>query len=171
MESINIKGKDYIPVNERIKEFWRRYPDGNIITEMVSNDDGVCVFKATTYTDGAIRTTGYACEKESSSFINKTSYIENCETSAVGRALGILGIGIDTSIASAEEVDNAIYQQETKIDKTKVQALAKAITNAELSDAVVKGVLKEFGYKELEEIRIADYMGVVKAFQDIKEAK
>ena len=61
--------------------------------------------------DGVILATGLAYEKEGSTFINKTSYIENCETSAWGRALGNLGIGIDTSIASAEEVGNAIKQQ------------------------------------------------------------
>jgi len=168
METINIKGKEYIPVNERIKEFWKRYPDGNIITELVSNQDGVCVFKATIYVDGAIKATGHAYEKETSSFINKTSYIENCETSAVGRALGILGIGIDTSIASAEEVDNAIYQQETKIDKTKAQALRKAITNAQIDGDTVERILDEFGYEEIEDIKIADYMNIVNAFKEIK---
>ena len=55
-----------------------------------------------------------AYEKEGSTFINKTSYIENCETSAWGRALGNLGIGIDTSIASAEEVQNAVLNQSPK---------------------------------------------------------
>ncbi len=55
--------------------------------------------------------TGTAYEKENSSFINKTSYIENCETSAVGRALGMAGFGIDTSIRSAEEMQNADLQQ------------------------------------------------------------
>ena len=55
-----------------------------------------------------------AYEKEGSTFINKTSYIENCETSAWGRALGNLGIGIDTSIASAEEVQNAVLNQGKK---------------------------------------------------------
>lgn len=168
MESINIKGKEYIPVNERIKEFWKRYPDGNIVTEIISNENGVCVFKATIYVNGAIAATGHAYEKETSSFINKTSYIENCETSAVGRALGILGIGIDTSIASAEEVDNAIYQQETKIDKIKVTALKKAIENAEMSDEKVKEVLAEFGYKTIEDIKIVDYMNVVNAFKEAK---
>jgi hypothetical protein len=58
--------------------------------------------------------TGYAQEKESSSFINKTSYIENCETSAVGRALGFCGFGIDVSVASYEEVANAINNQTAK---------------------------------------------------------
>ena len=54
---------------------------------------------------------GHAYEKEGSTFINRTSYIENCETSAVGRALGMCGFGIDTSIASSEEVQNAILNQ------------------------------------------------------------
>lgn len=168
METINIKGKEYIPVNERIKEFWKRYPDGNIITEILSNQDGVCVIKAEVWVNDERKATGHAYEKETSSFINKTSYIENCETSAVGRALGILGIGIDTSIASAEEVDNAIYQQETKIDKTKVQALKRAINNAQLGDAIVEQVLEQFGYNKIEDIKIVDYMNVVNAFKEAK---
>ena len=61
--------------------------------------------------EGNVRATGYAYEKEGSTFINKTSYIENCETSAIGRALGIFGIGIDGSVASAEEVRNAKANQ------------------------------------------------------------
>lgn len=168
MESINIKGKEYIPVNERIKEFWKRYPDGNIITEIISNDNGVCVFKATIYINGTVVATGHAYEKETSSFINKTSYIENCETSAVGRALGILGIGIDTSIASAEEVDNAIYQQETKIDKTKVQAIRMSIEKNNIPDSKVTEILNSFGYQKIEDIKIVDLMNVVNAFKEAK---
>jgi hypothetical protein len=49
---------------------------------------------------------------QGSSNINKTSYVENCETSAIGRALAMLGIGIDTSIASANEVSDAISKQD-----------------------------------------------------------
>jgi hypothetical protein len=78
----------------------------------VSNEGGVCVFRATIYDeDNNILGTGTAYENEKSSYINKTSYIENCETSAVGRALGMCGFGIDTSIASADEVVNAINNQ------------------------------------------------------------
>jgi hypothetical protein len=55
--------------------------------------------------DGRIRATGHAHEDRTSSMINKTSYVENCETSCpFGRALAALGIGIETSIASANEV-------------------------------------------------------------------
>ena len=66
---------------------------------------------------------GHAHEVQGSSNINKTSYIENCETSAVGRALAMLGIGIDTSIASANEVNDAIAKQQEMVDNPHVQKL------------------------------------------------
>lgn len=112
MKSINIKGKDYIPVVERVKEFRKHHPKFQLATELLSNENGVCVFKASIYTDeGLLLATGHAYEKESSSFINKTSYIENAETSAIGRALGNMGIGIEDTYASADEVANAILNQ------------------------------------------------------------
>lgn len=106
-----IKGKQYIEVNQRIKAFRMLYPEGFIETEMLQNENGMCVFQAIVGNDDKILGTGTAYEKEGSTFINKTSYIENCETSAVGRALGMAGFGIDTSVASAEEVQNAINNQ------------------------------------------------------------
>ena len=114
--------KEYAEVNQRIKAFRMVYPTGTIMTEMVSNENGVCVFKATVgfkdeNGERIILGEGTAYEKEDSSFINQTSYIENCETSAVGRALGMAGFGIDTSIASYEEVKNAIVNQE-KVNET-----------------------------------------------------
>ena len=110
--TIDIKGKEYAEVNQRIKAFRMLCPNGSIETELLSNENGVCVFKATIKDEtGRILGTGTAYEKEDSSFINKTSYIENCETSAVGRALGMCGLGIDVSVASAEEVQNAINNQ------------------------------------------------------------
>ena len=112
LNSLDVKGKDYIQVNERVKAFRMVYPEGTIQTEMLSNDNGVCVFKASAYNGDLLLATGHAYEKEGSTFINKTSYIENCETSAIGRCLGMCGFGIDTSIASAEEVQNAINNQE-----------------------------------------------------------
>ena len=109
----DIKGKDYAEVNQRIKAFRMVYPTGTIETKMLSNENGVCIFRAMIVANGYILATGTAYEKENSTFINKTSYIENCETSAVGRALGMCGFGIDTSVASAEEVQNAIANQVT----------------------------------------------------------
>jgi len=111
MEKIQIQGKDYITVNERIKEFRKLHPNGQIINQVMANADGQVMFQSKIIVDGVLLATAHAYEKEGSSFINKTSYIENCETSAVGRALGMIGIGIDTSLASADEVANAVKQQ------------------------------------------------------------
>lgn len=112
LKTVDIKGKPYVEVNERLKYFRENYSDYSLETELISNDNGICLMKAIIKNpDGVIKATGFAYEKENSTFINKTSYIENCETSAWGRALGNFGIGIDTSIASAEEVQNAINNQ------------------------------------------------------------
>ena len=115
IKTTDIKGKDYAEVNQRIKAFRMLYPDGVIETQMLSNEDGVCIFQAVVgfRENGELYklATGTAYEKENSTFINKTSYIENCETSAVGRALGMAGFGIDTSVASYEEVQNAMNNQ------------------------------------------------------------
>ena len=111
LKTVNIKGKEYVEVNERLKAFREMYPNGSIMSEIVSHQDGIVVMKAIIVIDGQIRATGHAYEKEGSTFINKTSYIENCETSCWGRALACLGLGLDTSVASVEEVANAIKQQ------------------------------------------------------------
>ena len=133
-ESINtteIKGKNYAEVNQRIKAFRMVYPMGTIQTRIISNENGVCIMSATVGVDMGdtflVLGEGTAYEKEGSTFINKTSYIENCETSAVGRALGMAGFGIDVSVASAEEVQNAIINQTAneKITAIYVDTLAK----------------------------------------------
>ena len=122
----DIKGRPYTEVNQRIKAFRMVYPEGKIMTSLISCNDGVCVFKASVYgDDNTPLGTGHAYEKESSSFINKTSYIENCETSAVGRALGMAGFGIDTSVCSAEELTNAINNQKSPQWEAKKEEVLK----------------------------------------------
>ena len=112
LETVAIKGKDYVQVSERVKAFRSICPGGTIETEMVYFEAGRVMFKATVKDqDDRILATGYSEEKEGSTMINKTSFVENCETSAVGRALGFAGIGIDASMASAEEVATAIVNQ------------------------------------------------------------
>lgn len=112
LKTTPIKGKNYVEVNQRVNAFRQLIPNGRIDTNILHLDGGICVIKATVYDDdGNLLASGIAEEKESSSYINKTSYVENCETSAVGRALGFLGIGIDGSICSAEELTNAINNQ------------------------------------------------------------
>lgn len=127
---IEVKGKvsTYVEVNERIKAFRKVFPEGFILTDMVSNNDGLCVFRAEVgyYVGGELKVvlgTGTAYENEGSSFINKTSYIENCETSAVGRALGMAGFGIDDDVASAEEIKGTQAQSEADKEANKQKAL------------------------------------------------
>ena len=112
LKRTRIKGREYVEVNQRILAFWEMYPEGRIVTELVSDDGERCCFKAVVIVDEHIASTGHAFEVKNASTVNKSSYIENCETSAIGRALGIFGIGITESIASAEEVAAAIEQQE-----------------------------------------------------------
>ena len=112
IRTTDIKGKEYAEVNQRIKAFRMVHPNGAITTEIIELENGIVTMKATVYDDDLrLIGTGTAQEKETSTFINKTSFIENCETSAVGRALGMCGFGIDTSIASYEEVTNAMNNQ------------------------------------------------------------
>jgi len=114
-KTTNIKGKQYVEVNERVKAF-RALPEFksmSLETEIYAVDSESVIIRAVVRDEaGRIVSTGFAHEEKSSSNINRTSYIENCETSAVGRALGMLGIGIDTSIATADEVETAIAKQE-----------------------------------------------------------
>lgn len=114
LPTVNIKGNPYVTVDSRVEAFWELYPTGSIITEVMTFDAGLCMVKASVLIDGEVKSTGHAFENQSASNINKTSFLENCETSAVGRALGFLGIGLNGSIASADEVATAIEQQEAK---------------------------------------------------------
>lgn len=118
MKKIAIQGRDYVPVHERLTEFWKSNPSWSIRTELLDSPQGKVRFRACIFDEnGLLRATGHGEEKENSTFINKTSYLENCETSAIGRALGLLGIGIDTSLASYEEVANAMAQKEEHTEK------------------------------------------------------
>lgn len=169
LKETEIKGKSYIEVSQRIKAFRMVFPDGFIITDMQSNENGVCIFTARVgyYTDGingVVIGTGTAYEREDSSYINKTSYIENCETSAVGRALGMAGFGIDTSVASYEEVSNAILNQgddapwdaptpiqrnTRKASQKQVDYLRRLLKN---DDRMIKAVLDRYNIGDLSEL-------------------
>ena len=151
--TMDIKGKNYVLVNERVKAFRMLYPEGSIQTDLIKDENGVCTFKASASVGDLVLATGYAQEKESSSYINKTSYIENCETSAVGRALGFLGIGIDTSIASAEEVDTAIRNQ-GGLPVEMQRTLKKVIKEHGYTE---EAVCEHFGVKGLKDLSIPQF--------------
>ena len=199
MKTTDIKGRPYMEVNQRIKAFRMLFPEGFIRTEIVSIEDGVCVMRAHVgYNlpegDPVIIGEGTAYEKETSSFINKTSYIENCETSAVGRALGMAGFGIDTSVASYEEVSNAIAQQEADKQPKKAKGHSyapepeKSRETASTSSQGYMGekewktlqaickekgkdpneILFRYGYDKPSEATIENYYDMIKALEEGK---
>ena len=108
IKTVNISGKQYAEVKERIKAFRMLWPDGYIKTHVELIDEDTCMATAEvgqSYPDGdRIFGTGTAMEVRTASRINQVSFVENAETSAVGRALGLLGLGINAAVASAEEV-------------------------------------------------------------------
>ena len=128
LKTVNIKGKEYVEVNTRIKYFRQNFKEWSLTSEIIELTSETVLIKAVIRNpEGRIIASGYAHEEKASSYINKTSFIENCETSAWGRALGNLGIGIDSSVASYEEVKTAIQKQETQTPKKAKQG-AKVLT-------------------------------------------
>jgi len=108
---VDIKGKVYLTVALRVSNFRDACPDWSILTEIHAVDDAVVIMKASILNaEGRVIGTGYAEERRDASQINRTSALENCETSAIGRALAACGYG-GTEYASANEVENAIHQQ------------------------------------------------------------
>ena len=114
MKTVNIKGKPYVMVKDRIIYFNEHYPNGCIKTEILPSTEDKYIIKAVVIPDLENPDryfTGHAEEIIGSSMINKTSALENGESSAVGRCLSMMAIGVEDSIASAEEVLQAQANQ------------------------------------------------------------
>lgn len=119
LKTINIQNKPYVEVNERLKHFRSTYIGYSLISEVVDINDTSITIKATVFDDKQNPiASGIAQEVKGSSFINKLSHVENCETSAWGRALANFGIGIEAAVASYNEVANAkLNQTKPKVEK------------------------------------------------------
>ena len=102
--------EDYVPVAERLERFYERFPDGRVITHIIEHnmETGFVLMRAEVYRnadDAQPAATGHAFEVRSEGYVQKTSYIEVCETSSVGRALALLGFEVKRGIASREEIE------------------------------------------------------------------
>jgi len=137
---VKIHGKEYTTVAERIDAFRKddRYEGWSIETDIISNDIQDCIIKATIKnSDGKIVGTGLAHEVQGSTNINKTSHIENCETSAIGRALANIGKA-GTEYASANEVSDAIINQKVEEATGKLRELVSAVLSNHSSIVAIK---------------------------------
>ena len=159
-----VRGKDYVEVNQRVKGFRQIYPTGWIMTNMERETDGFVIFKARCgYKDektGQMVTLaeGTAFEERTSSPINRTSYIENCETSAVGRCLGFAGFGIDTAVCSADEMKGVVEIEKDQMrddgydpDAKVKPDTAKFIVNVMPADRLKK-MLDHYGVNTVAEL-------------------
>jgi len=122
--------EDYVPVAERLEKFYERFPDGRITTSIVEHnlESGFVLMRAEVFRspdDASPAATGHAFEVRGESYVNKTSYIENAETSSVGRALAMLGFEVKRGIASREEVQKS-SRLEASSSKAESGTAAKA---------------------------------------------
>ena len=176
IQTVDVKGNPYATVAQRIKAFRTLFPTGFIQTDIISHkkEEGnfpyVVIIKATVgFVDEngekQVLGTGIAYEKENSSFINKASYIENCETSAVGRALGMCGLGIDTDVASAEEVQTANLNTET-ITAEQKKALLKMMNEDKIPSEYICSL---YGVSEVKELTVPKYTNLVTNWEKMKK--
>ena len=159
-KTTNIKGKDYVEVHERVRAYWEMYPKGRILTEIIHFDlkEGNVIIKASVYdSEGNIKGDGHAHEfqADKTSMVNKTSFIENCETSAIGRACATAGILVEYGMASSDEVQAAIkLGKEMDVAKLK-KAVSEVSSDAEfpreLKEATARAVKKDMSRREAED--------------------
>ena len=137
MKMINIKGRRYTQVHERLKFFRLNYPDHDLNSEVFYFDGKQCLitYKISTGSPNSenyrVHASGNAHEVLTSKGVNSTSFVENCDTSALGRCLANFGIGIDEGYASADEVRAALTASGEKIDETEESASESSSDQAE----------------------------------------
>ena len=165
-----ITTKDYAMVNDRLLAFRKVMPDAGIDFAITHYDSKEVIVRCEIRDkDGRLIGCGHAQEEKDKGYINKTSFVENCETSALGRALGSLGFGIDESYASAQEVVNAMLNQggnERTITEQEASVLRDMLVD--LGRDVDKFKAK-FGVQELEELTARQHAKALKELNEIKK--
>ena len=140
MKTIKVNhGKAYAEVGERVKAFKEKYGDsGSIITTFIQNDEQKVVSMTQCIVNGVILGTGHAEEIRGSTQVNKSSALENCETSSIGRAVSFAtGFMSDGSkIASTEEIQNAMVQQSQVDAHLKTMKVAVAYVSTAFKNAI-----------------------------------
>jgi hypothetical protein len=143
--------EDYVTVAERIEQFYAAYPQGRLLTSIIEHDReaGFVLIRAEAYRnaeDIMPASTGHAFEVRGEGYVNKTSYLENCETSSVGRALALLGFEVRRGIASREEMEKSARGAAPK-QKAAAQPAAAAEQPPASLDAQIKQAWKDAGYE------------------------
>ena len=125
--TVNIKGKKYSTVNERHKHLLQYFPEARFNEEVLFHDAERVIVKTELYISDTIYAVGTAEEFRNSSFINKTSALENCSSSALGRCLAAFGLS-GSEYASAEELVNALNNQKGSTQQVSIKDTIKKQT-------------------------------------------
>lgn len=145
IKKTDIKGKQYAEVSERILAFRKLNPNGRIITEIIDKTENDVTIKATIYGENEIKlATGYASEVKKG-LVNSISMLENCETSAIGRALGFCGFGIDNGIASGQDMQKV---EEYKKNNKKEEIYTNIFISYDEAVKIVKIAINELCRKQ-----------------------
>jgi len=168
IKSINLHGKEYAMVHDRVNAFRSEpnYNDLGIQTMLIhyDNERGFCVIKAEVQDKtGFVVASGIADERRTTKGVNSTSFVENCETSAIGRALACLGIGTEDAYASSFEVENAIDQQKTQENQNaSLQEKMEAKLEVNIGDIIDEINASIFvGIAEEHEAGVANFMTIL----------
>jgi hypothetical protein len=156
---------NYETVEDRLARFWEDHPSGRISTELVIQDGDQVIFKAAIYFDAADpipRATGFAEELRGSSPVNKTSHLENCETSAIGRALANCGYSTRGKRASREEMSKVQRMSNDQYEKTPTVVGSAAVRSGGFASP------KQIGFiKKLAKDRGLDDLGILEGIHEI----
>lgn len=145
IQKTDIKGKKYAEVSERVLAFRKLNPNGKIITEIVDKTENDVTIKATIYgEDEKELATGYASEVKKG-LVNSISMLENCETSAIGRALGFCGFGVDNGIASGQDMEKV---EAYKLRNKKEEIYTSMFITYEEAMKIVKIAINELCRKQ-----------------------
>jgi hypothetical protein len=169
--------EDYEPVEERLDKWWKEYPDGRISTELISFQNGQYIVQAylyRTYLDSVAYSTGLAEEKVSDRGVNSTSALENCETSAIGRALANANIAAKGKRPSREEMTKVAFAAPglTVVPEVDAASLAstweiygdkKAKEPTQTADAIAL-LQKELGATPIEEAPLCQHGKMMRKF-------
>jgi hypothetical protein len=148
--------EEYDQVKVRIQKFYAEHPDGCIMTEIYTLTANDVIFKATVIIDGKVKSTGFAQEVKGQGYVNKTSHVENCETSAIGRALANMGLHGDkrASLEEMQKVERTEKEIELQFKNCKVELQnAKDMEELDKVSFDYKNVKSQFSDEQSKELK------------------
>jgi hypothetical protein len=159
--------ENYEPVAVRLDRWLSTHPGTQVLTELLTEPGAdICVFKASLLVDGAIVATGHAEEIRNAGNVNRTSHVENCETSAIGRALANAGAAGSTLESRPSREEMAKVQRVTQQGNTTITGPANAPSDKQLW--LYKKLLKDIGKLPPANIAEMDKFEVSRAIEALK---